>query len=203
MTNNKPNNVSLEIWCEGESENNYFVGLIEEFKNSYGKNIKIKIKTLSKKSYKNVRILIEKESYVDKVMIVIDLDRANHNEEELRNLKRLISIIKKDRKNKFLFLTYYDFEDWLRFHFIDKTKKSKENLYKKFNQENSSEFKSDTKNIYERIKAKGGSIENAENYFKIQELFCNEDFVINEQNKNKIQSNLYNFRELLKIIFKR
>ncbi|MCR2098740.1 RloB family protein [Campylobacter upsaliensis] len=120
---NKPNNVSLEIWCEGESENHYFVGLIEEFKNSYGKDIKIRIKTLSKKSYKNVRILLEKENYVDKVMIVIDLDRANNDGEELQNLKKLISVIKKDEKNKFLFLTYYDFEDWLRFHFTDKTKK--------------------------------------------------------------------------------
>lgn len=200
---NKPNNVSLEIWCEGESENHYFVGLIEEFKNSYGKDIKIRIKTLSKKSYKNVRILLEKENYVDKVMIVIDLDRVNNNGKELQNLKKLISVIKKDEKNKFLFLTYCDFEDWLRFHFIDKTKKSKENLYKKFDKESSSEFKGDTKDIYERIKAKGGNIENAENYFKIQELFYNEDFTINEQNKNKIQSNLYNFRELLKIIFKR
>ncbi|WP_270966612.1 hypothetical protein [Campylobacter upsaliensis] len=74
---------------------------------------------------------------------------------------------------------------------------------KQSKKESSSEFKGDTKDIYERIKAKGGNIENAENYFKIQELFYNEDFTINEQNKNKIQSNLYNFRELLKIIFKR
>ncbi|MBX7491270.1 RloB domain-containing protein [Helicobacter turcicus] len=198
---NKPNNISLEVWCEGESEKHYFDGLIEELKSETNKKIKIKIKSLPKKSYKNISISLEKEVYIDKVMIIIDLDRANNNNEELRNLKKLIAIIKKDVKNKFLFLTYYDFEDWLRFHFNDNTKNSKDNLYRKFNKQSSSEFKSDARNIYEKIKSKGGDICNAEDYFKMQDLFCDEAFVINEDNKNKIQSNLYNFRNIIKSIF--
>ncbi|RDU61499.1 hypothetical protein CQA44_08810 [Helicobacter sp. MIT 14-3879] len=199
---NKPNNICVELWCEGKTEENYFNGLIEELKSNFGR-VKVKIKLLQKKSYKNISISLEKEYYTDKVVIIIDLDRADTDIKELQNLKKLISIIKKDSKNKFLFLTYCDFEDWLRYHFKDKTKNSKENFYKKMNKQSSSEFKSDTINIYERIKSKGGSIDNAEDYFKKRNnLFYNKNFKIDDNNKNKIQSNLYNFRQTLKSIFK-
>lgn len=195
---NKPCNVQIELLCEGKTEEHYFNGLIEELRSETGTKAKIRIRSLEKRAYKNVSVLLEREPYNSKVMVILDLDRACNNKQELKHLKKLISIIKDDRKNKFLFLTFSDFEDWLRHHFNDSAKNSKDNLYRKFDKVSSSEFKSDIKDIYKRVKQKQGDIKNAECYFEGQPLFCNKDLQINESNVCKIQSNLYAFREVFK-----
>ena len=199
---NKPKNTSLEIWCEGESEKNYFDGLIEEIKAKTNKNLHIKTK-IPKSSYKNIKIALERNPYYDKLMIVLDLDRANQDIKELKNLESLIAVVRKNKENVSLFLSYANFEDWLLYHFVDSTKNRKENLYLKFGKQGSTDFKRDTKDIYKKIQAKGGDIANAEEYFSKRGLFLTKDLSINKNNKNTIQSNLYCFRAELKRILNR
>ncbi|WP_179854165.1 RloB domain-containing protein, partial [Helicobacter pullorum] len=129
----------------------------------------------------------------DKIFIVIDLDRANNNEIEIQELKKLISIIKKLKGQAFLFLSYKNFEVWLMYHFKDNSRNNEANFLKTMGFESSKDFKANSSNLYNQIVSKGGSIENAENYFRKRDLFCNRDCSINKNNINHIQSNLYYF----------
>lgn len=45
--------------------------------------------------YKNILYKIEKAPYIDKLIIVMDLDRAKHDTSELKILEKLIKHIKK------------------------------------------------------------------------------------------------------------
>lgn len=201
MNKNKLQKISVKIWCEGNTEEDYFKSLLcaTQFK-----NIKLKYKNLKNGNYKSVKTLLDREKYYDKILIVIDLDRANNNrEQELQNLKNLIQTIEKI-KNFLLFLTYKNFEDWLRFHFVDSVKDSRESFYKKLGRTDESDFKANTKGLFNQITQHGGNIENAEKYFgaRIKDLFYDniKKQIVDKNNIDKIQSNLYCFRELLNTI---
>ncbi|MCR6574570.1 RloB family protein [Campylobacter insulaenigrae] len=163
----------MQIWCEGKTEEDYFNSL---FKHLNYNNIKIDVKNLkNNNSYKNILYKIEKAPYVDKLIIVMDLDRAKHDTNELKILEKLIKHIKKS-KDKHLFLTLDDFEDWLRFHFVDNSKNSKTNFYRNLGYSDNKNFKSSTNDLYSQILNKGGCIENAEKYFCNITVFCNNKF---------------------------
>ncbi|ALW61062.1 RloB domain-containing protein [Campylobacter jejuni] len=192
---NKKTKPSIQIWCEGKTEEDYFNSL---FKYLNYDNVKIDVKNLkNNNSYKNILYKIEKAPYVDKLIIVMDLDRAKSDTSELKILEKLIKHIK-NSKDKHLFLTLGDFEDWLRFHFVDNSKNSKTNFYKKLGYSDSKNFKSSTNDLYSQILSKGGCIENAEKYFCNIAVFCNRRCEINKNSlNNQTQSNLYYFRRLL------
>ncbi|PZT47339.1 hypothetical protein B6S12_09540 [Helicobacter valdiviensis] len=191
----KPN---IQIWCEGKTEEEYFKSLLREIRYE---NIHISIKNLkNKNSYKNIFIDIKREPYPDKLIIVIDLDRAKNDNNELKYLKNLISEIKKSKGNIKIFLTLDNFEDWLRFHFKDNSKNSKESFYKKLGYSDAKSFKASTKDLYYQILDKGGNIKNAENYFQNIECFYNNEYIINENSLHFVQSNLYLFRAFIEKI---
>ncbi|OCR08012.1 RloB family protein [Helicobacter pullorum] len=193
---NKRIKTKISIWCEGKTELNYF----DSIKSIVAKeNISIKCEEIEKKSYKNIWIKLDKEKDLlyDKIFIVIDLDRANNDETEMKNLKKLISTIKKSKGQAFLFLSYENFEAWLMYHFKDNSRNSKANFLKTMGFESSKDFKANSSNLYKQILAKGGSIENAEDYFRKRGLFCDRECSINRGKINSIQSNLYYFRELI------
>lgn len=197
MNKNKSQKISIKIWREGKTEEYYFKSL---FGATQLKNIKLEYKNLKNGNYKPIKTLLEKEKYYDKILIVIDLDRANNDrKQELPNLKNLIRTIKKS-KDIFLFLIYQNFEDWLRFHFVDRAKDSKKNFYAKLGKKSENDFKLNTKDLFSQIINHGGKIEYAENYFKSKYLFCDRKYNIVENNIDKLQSNLYYFRELLQNI---
>ena len=197
MNKNKSQKISIKIWREGKTEEYYFKSL---FGATQLKNIKLEYKNLKNGNYKPIKTLLEKEKYYDKILIVIDLDRANNDrKQELPNLKNLIRTIKKS-KDIFLFLIYQNFEDWLRFHFVDRATDSKKNFYAKLGKKSENDFKLNTKDLFSQIINHGGKIEYAENYFKSKYLFCDRKYNIVENNIDKLQSNLYYFRELLQNI---
>lgn len=168
---NKKTKPSIQIWCEGKTEEDYFNSL---FKYLNYDNVKIDVKNLkNNNSYKNILYKIEKAPYIDKLIIVMDLDRAKSDTNELKILEKLIKHIKKS-KDIHLFLTLDDFEDWLRFHFVDNSKNNKTNFYKKLGYSDSKNFKSSTNDLYSQILNKGGCIENAEKYFYNIAVFCND-----------------------------
>lgn len=183
---NKKTKPSVQIWCEGKTEEDYFNSL---FKHLNYDNIKIDVKNLkNSNSYKSILYKIKKAPYVDKLIIVMDLDRAKNDTVELKSLEKLIKHIKKS-KDEHLFLTLDDFEDWLRFHFADN---SKTNFYKKLGYSDNRNFKSSTNDLYSQILNKGGCAENAEKYF------YNEQCTIDKNSlNNQAQSNLHYFRKLL------
>lgn len=201
MSKNKLQKISIKIWCEGKTEQNYFESMLPTLNVNF---MNIKIETLKNGNYKPIKTLLEKEKYYDKILVIIDLDRANNDrQQELSNLKNLIQTIKKS-KDIFLFLTYKNFEDWLRFHFTDSAKNSRESFYEKIGKTDESDFKTNTKGLFNQITQHGGNIENAEKYFKtrIEYLFYDNtrERIVDENNIDKIQSNLYCFRKLLKEI---
>ncbi|EAL3890231.1 RloB domain-containing protein [Campylobacter lari] len=192
---NKKTKPSIQIWYEGKTEEDYFNSL---FKYLNYDNVKIDVKNLkNNNSYKNILYKIEKAPYIDKLIIVMDLDRAKSDTNELKILEKLIKHIKKS-KDIHLFLTLDDFEDWLRFHFVDNSKNNKTNFYKKLGYSDSKNFKSSTNDLYSQILNKGGCIENAEKYFYNIAVFCNDQREIDKNSLNNLtQSNLYYFRKLL------
>lgn len=198
MNKNKLQKISVKIWCEGNTEEGYFKSLLCA---TQLKNIKLEYKNLKNGNYRPIKALLDKEKYYDKILIIVDLDKANSNRgQELSNLKNLIQTIKK-LKDIFLFLTYQNFEDWLRFHFVDSAKDSRKKFYEKLGRTDENDFKKNTERLFEQITQHGGDIENAEKYFgaRIKDLFYDNtrEQVIDKNNVDKIQSNLYCFRELL------
>ena len=195
MRMSKKPKIKISIWCEGKTELNYF----DSIKSIIAKeNINIECEELKNKSYKNIWIKLSREkSLYDKIFIAVDLDRANNDEVELENLQRLISDVKKSKGQTFLFLSNENFEVWLMYHFEDNSRNNKANFLKTMGFESSKDFKANSSNLYNQIVSKGGSIENAENYFRRRDLFCNRDCSINKNNINHIQSNLYYFRDLI------
>ncbi|MCR6577749.1 hypothetical protein CINS5971_07815 [Campylobacter insulaenigrae] len=107
----------------------------------------------------------------------MDLDRAKHDTNELKILEKLIKHIKKS-KDIHLFLTLDDFEDWLRFHFVDNSKNSKTNFYRNLGYSDNKNFKSSTNDLYSQILNKGGCIENAEKYFCNITVFAIISFIL-------------------------
>lgn len=199
MNKNKLERIKIQLWCEGNTEKHYFESLLP---NLELKNIRIDYINLKGKPYKRIDIDLQREVNFNKIMVVIDLDRAD-NKTELKYLVKLIQAIRNNKKSKdiFLFLTYKNFEDWLRFHFVDSAKDSRKNFYEKLGRTDENGFKANTKGLFSQITQHGGNIENAETYFKtrIEYLFYDNtrEQVIDENNIDKIQSNLYCFRELL------
>lgn len=191
MSSNKAHKITVQLWCEGKTEISYFESLLAHLK-SKKSPINLKYENLEGGNYKSIKIALEKEKYFDKIFIIVDLDRAD-KEEEFKNLQDLIKVIRKRLNNIFLFLTYKNFEDWIRFHFADKP--NKKQLYEKFNVKNEKNFKK-IKNLYKEIYSKGGNIQNAEEFFKTRSLFYNEGKT-DKDNLGKIQSNLYSFRQIL------
>lgn len=189
MSSNKAHKIKVQLWCEGKTEISYFKSLLPAL--NLNSLIKLEYKDLKGGNYKSIKIDLERAQYFDKIFIIVDLDRAD-KEEEFKNLQDLIKVIGKKLKNIFLFLTYKNFEDWIRFHFADKP--TKEQLYKKF-KVNERDFKN-IENLYEKICSKGGNIQNAEKHFKTRSLFYNEGKT-DECNLGQIQSNLHSFQQIL------
>ena len=199
MAKNKSGRLVVELWCEGNVEEEYFKGLTGELELGH---VRFDIKNLGGGNYGSIWRKL-KNPYLDKVMIVVDLDRAKCDKVEAENLDKLISYVKKNKGNRFLFLTCENFEDWLRYHFIDGAQKSRERMYEKFGVRGEQDFKRDCENIYERVKQKGGDIAYAESYFgnlrERQGVFCDEDCgIIKKANIGNLQSTLCKFREVVR-----
>ena len=193
---NKKMKPNVHIWCEGKTEEEYFKSLLKYL--NYD-NVKINIKNLKNdNSYKKILYKIKKEPYIDKLIIIIDLDRVKKDVNELKNLEKLIKFVKESKDNRYLFLTLDNFEDWLRFHFIDIGRSNRANFYTKLGYRDTKEFKSSTRNLYYQILNKGGNIKNAEKYFCNIAVFCNKQYNIDKHSiDNGIQSNLWYFREIM------
>lgn len=200
MAKNKSGRLVVELWCEGKVEEEYFKGLIGELELDH---VGFKIKNLRGGNYGSIWRRLERDPYLDKVMIVVDLDRAKSDKMEAENLDKLISYVKKNKGSQFLFLTCENFEDWLRYHFVDGTQKSRERMYEKIGVQGAQDFKRDCENIYERVKQKGGDIAHAESYFgnlrERQGVFCDVCCKMVERAKvSDLQSTLCDFREVVR-----
>lgn len=207
---NKPKNTRIVILCEGKTECMYFKGFQKTQREKLKENnISLEIREAKNNSYSGINNYIQKEFIDSYIFIIIDLDKANKNSRELKNLKELIHSINKinskskqpkEKKHYHIFLSYENFEDWLKAHFSPCP--NIKNFLSKFNAKSIQDFKS---NVKEDLYMKCEKIENAEEYFKNREnnLFCRmEDsnknkFEIDEKNVGKEQSNLYCFRDLI------
>lgn len=186
---NKQTKTIVNFWCEGDMEENYLKGLLQEFQD---RNVKFEYINLQGGNYKTIRIKLERTRYTPNIFIILDLDRANSTQEK----KYLEELIKTARKSKGkIFLTYNNFEDWLRFHF--RGRPLKEHFYRKFNVSSASEFKSQSENIYQKICRKGGDIAIAEEYFRRINPYCDKNFIIHSEQINIIHSSLFALRECL------
>ncbi|PAF51993.1 RloB domain-containing protein [Helicobacter sp. 13S00477-4] len=187
MSKNRTKKRKVKILCEGESEKYYLTALLESLKSD---NYDIAVQN----NYKTLNNLIQKnEKIYDIVIVVIDLDIAK-DKQELEYLKRLINTLKKRKDKSHIFLTHFDFEDWLRYHFKPFLRKDK--LAQRLGCKNPQELKS-KQNIYKIIQSKDGDIKNAEEYFKNLPLFCSRELKIFQEYQNTTQSNLYYFRDYM------
>ncbi|PAF53820.1 hypothetical protein BKH42_03570 [Helicobacter sp. 13S00482-2] len=195
MSSNPKNIRKIFILCEGKTEEIYLKGLFDGFLPSS----RYALNSTKKNSYKNFQYLIQRsEKLYDIFIVIMDLDRAKADETEYKHLEKLISVIKKRKNKSHIFLTHSNFEDWLRHHFKPPIKKEK--LAEKLGCKDTGELKS-KEDIFQIIQNTGGSIENAEKYFKDLALFCDKDLNIHKNNKNSLQSNLFYFRKHIEAIF--
>lgn len=187
---NKQKKIIVNFWYEGNTEEYYLKRLAKDFQ---GRNIKFEYKNLNGGNYKSICSKLERSQYTSNIFIILDLDRAT-NEEEKRSLEKLIRIIKKMQCK--IFLTYKNFEDWLRFHCEDKP--SEERFYRRFNVSSASEFKSRYKDFCEEIYQQGEGITRAEKYFKKITPYCDKNFKIQAEQINAIHSSLFALRDCLR-----
>lgn len=195
MTNSKKIIGNVLILCEGKTEEKYLRDLLRTFPIFK----KCNFKSGKKNSYKNFQYLLEKSRKIyDAFIIIMDLDRATADQKELQHLENLITLIRKGKNKSHVFLTYLNFEDWLKHHFKPALKKEK--LLERLGFRNLDELKS-KENLYQIIQKNNGKIENAENYFKNQPLYCSRDLKTYSEHIRSIQSNLFYFRDYMKGLY--
>lgn len=197
MSSNKKVKRKIKLWCEGKTEIEYFKSLL---KSAFDEkiNITFEFQDLKGSSYGKVLNRLKKEAYSDFTFVVLDLDRASDLKEQ-KYLDDLVAYFKKD-KLAFLFFTYKNFEDWIRFHFKDSSKNNIHNICTLLGYKDVGDLKSNASKIYEKILHNNGSYENAKKYFKNLELYCGRDFKINKDCINKIHSNLHYILEIIEDI---
>lgn len=197
MSKNRLKSKKITFYCEGKTEEFYLKSLLESFSNLPNPN-RYEFRSKKQNSYKSWYSLLERsEQLSDTVIVVADLDRVQQNNQEFKHLEKLIRTLKKRKNKSHIFLTYLDFEDWLRHHFDPPIQKQK--LPQKLRCKNLDELKT-KENLYKSIQNNGGCIKNAESYFKNFPLFCDRDFNLSLNNINSLQSNLFYFRDyILKI----
>lgn len=196
MSKNRPKSRKITFYCEGKTEKSYLDSLLRSFSNPP----KYDFRLGTKNSYKNWHSLLGRSEQLDDMAIIIaDLDRVQQDAQELKHLEKLIQTLKKRKLKSHIFLTYLDFEDWLRHHFKPSIPKKK--LPQKLGCKSLDELKS-KENLYESIRSNGGCIENAESYFRNLPLFCDRDFNLSLNDVNSLQSNLFYFRDYILNIHK-
>lgn len=180
---------------EGETEKFYIGSLLKEL------NFKSKI-TISCMKGGGYRCFLDKihknKTIYDIIIVVADLDRAEHRPEELKTLKKLIELLKKENPLNNIFLTYKNIETWFVAS-LPSTMINSLNDYLGY--KGSSKGRDD---IFKRIKDKNGHIEIAKNKFKEDNLFFvkkdDKKGVLHEKNISKVQSNLIYFDDFLKFL---
>lgn len=76
---NKQTKTIVNFWCEGDTEENYLKGLLQEFQD---RNVKFEYINLQGGNYKTIRIKLERTRYTPNIFIILDLDRANSTQEK-------------------------------------------------------------------------------------------------------------------------
>ena len=171
-----PSNPAIGIYCEGESEKQYFTMLSQKYGAKNVKSEKLQIKSLGKSgkslidaAYRQMKAKKQKRAYV-----VFDQDVENIRREDIEYMKECQALVKqKNNKRRHLEIMFssVNFEVWILMHFEPVMKSySKNDLYRRLSEKHFhldyKSFKGESYRPY-LFDLVGTAVKNADKLYKI------------------------------------